>query len=227
MSTVIDMPISDEILAAYLDGCLNQEQSENVERAIESSPELQWIVDRWIEEQIGSFAPSDVKIQESVRAVAASPRPPKRFWAVAAAILVLVSVSLPLLFNMSNTDSISGLPMDYPANRYESETSNNRSPVVPSNTAVNNEGGFSYQYEIYKTAAIITWNQSLDSARCDVFSNNRQHHFSTSVNGFNASGYRIFVVPLGAFNQSEFPIKLVLRFVASDFVSTDSISVSL
>lgn len=220
--------VSDELLAAYLDGVLDEKKTEYVETAIENSPELQWVVDQWIEEQTKSFPSTQVE-SISIAKEQDSNIKIRWIWSIAASVIVIFGVSLPLLFKSNNINPDSGMPMDFPVSeRYESEYTNDLPPnVTPSDNDSENMEEFSYEFEIYKTAAIITWNQPLDSARCDAVSKNRQHHFTTYFNGVNANKQRIFVVPLSTFDPSEYPIKLILKFVGPDFISTDSISVNL
>lgn len=226
--------VSDELLAAYLDGRLDEKKNEYVETAIENSPELQWIVDQWIEERTKSFPSTEVDSisiakEQDVNSTSNDHLKFRWVWSIAASVLLVFGVSLPLLFKSNIINPDSGMPMDFPVSeRYEAEYPNILPPnVTPSDDNFQSEEKFSYEYEIYKTAAIITWNQPLDSARCIAFSNNRQHHFTTYFNGADANKHRIFVVPLSTFDQSEYPIKLILKFAGPDFISTDSISVNL
>lgn len=229
MSEIMDQTINDELLAAYLDGRLNQEQSENVEHAIENSRELQWTVDRWLEQQTGAIALSkDIPSQSASHNVAPKPLFDKRFWSIAASILICVTVSLPLLFNMGDINPDSGLPMDFPASeRYESEIPNIQPPHVTPIDDSENEEKLSYEFEIYKTAAIITWNQPLDSARCIAISDNRQRQFIGYLNGPNADRCHIMVVPLGTFNDSDYPLTMILHLYGRNEVMTDSLTVNL
>lgn len=220
--------VSDELLAAYLDGTLDEKKTEYVETAIENSPELQWVVDQWIEERTKNFPSTEVESIITAKKHENHSRS-RWIWSIAASVLIIFGVSLPLLFKSNNINLESGMPMDFPVSgRYESEYPNILPPnVSPSDNDSENGEKFSYEYEIYKTAAIITWNQPLDSARCIAFSKNRQHHFTTFFNDPNAKRNRIFVVPLSTFDNSEYPIKLILMFAGPNFISKDSISVNL
>lgn len=229
MSNIKNMPVSDEMLAAYLDGFLDPKQSDYVEQAIENDPELQWIVNRWIEEQTGSFSPTEAGLA-TVAASAAKPRPRRQIWAVAASILILITVLIPVLFNLENINPESGLPMGFPASeRFESEYSDlTRHPIDTSSEENNSDNSkpFEYNYEIYKTAIIISWAQPLKSANCIAYSNDRNHKFTSSFQGSEIDKHRFFIVSLESFRQNEFPITIKLHFEGQDFVYSDSITIN-
>ncbi len=225
MSDDFNIPVSDEMLAAYLDGRLDEEQSEYVEKAIENSPELQWTVDRWVEEQTSAFLPSTA---ESLRVNTRNTSHRKK-WAMAASILIPVAILLPLILNRNNIDVGSGMPTDFPVSgRYESELPNSNTEPTTLDIDTDSEDGFSYQYEVYKTAAIITWDQPIKSANCRAYSNDSRESFYIEYDGKKSSNdFRIFVVPLSYFNESHYPLKLKLEFSGSDFTYSDSIFISL
>lgn len=91
-----------------------------------------------------------------------------------------------------------------------------------------NEGnnGFKYRCDIYKSAAIITWNQSLDSAYCIVYSKDNQRSFNTFTTG-NAKERRTFVIPLNHFDVEDFPLSAIMRFYGSNINCSDSITINL
>ena len=88
---------------------------------------------------------------------------------------------------------------------------------------VNN--GFKYGCEIYKSAAIITWNRSLDSMYCVVYSKDRQRSFNTFSTG-NAKNRRTFVIPLKHFDSADFPLTAIMHFYGSNFNCSDSITIN-
>lgn len=219
-----NFPISDEMLAAYLDGRLDEATSDKIEKAIENSPEMQWVVDRWLEGQLTTCEHSDVETNR----VKVKPKANRFFWAIAASVLVLITVALPLFFK-PQISPVSGLPENFPASeRFENEFSDNESSSSEQHEDVyNDDGRFTYNCERYKSAIIITWTRQLDSARCVAQSKGRQSLFTSSFSDRVEGNHRIFVVPLELFNQSDSPITIYLTFIGSDFVCSDSISVSL
>lgn len=226
MNTINNLPIDDELLAAYLDGKLDEKQSQYVENAIENSPELKWVVDRWIEEQTSVVAQTEVDSQRI--ASGAKPRQNRWKWSIAASIILVLGVSLPLLIKMSNINPNSGLPEGFPASaRYESESHLvTPEPVIPYDGSALNKEKFQVQYEIYKSAAIITWNMQIDSASCIAYSNNRQSKFYYYTNRVNAKNRRSFVIPLDAFKSSEYPITVTYYFKGPDIACADSIVIN-
>lgn len=91
-----------------------------------------------------------------------------------------------------------------------------------------NEGnnGFKYRCDIYKSAAIITWNQSLDSAYCIVYSKDNQRSFNTFSTG-NAKNRRTFVIPLKYFDTTDFPLSANIHFYGLNFKYSDRITINL
>lgn len=86
--------------------------------------------------------------------------------------------------------------------------------------------GFNYKCEIYKSAAIITWNQPLDSVYCFAYSKDHQSFFKTSgINNVNSR--RTFVIPLENFKSADFPLSVRLLFYGPNINVTDSITITL
>ena len=104
--------------------------------------------------------------------------------------------------------------------------------VVPSyamyqKTNINDgNNGFRYRCDIYKSAAIITWNQPLDSTCCIVYSKDHQRSFNTFSMG-NAKNRRTFVIPLKHFEAGDFPLSAFVHFYGSNFKCSDSITINL
>lgn len=109
------------------------------------------------------------------------------------------------------------------------EVSVQSSPTTPlNNTAVDDDAnGFIYHYEIYKSAAIVTWNQSLDSTYCIVYSKDYQRSFCAFTHRANANNRRTFVIPLKHFELTDFPLSASLKFFGSNFTYTDSLIINL
>lgn len=218
MNTAKNYIISDELLAAYLDGNLSDEQTQFVEEAIESDPKLQWIVDRWIETQTNEYAPMNVEQAENNH----KEHNVRRYWTVAASVLILVALSLPLLLKMNNINPDSGLPMDFPVSqRVHSEYNPIKPPDVINDEDADNDASFSYQYEHYKNSVIITWDEPVEGAYCFVSAKNNNHYFSLECK--NTEIRRVFVIPLGPFEPSDYPLTIALKFVHSGQPISDTI----
>lgn len=212
--------ISDELLAAYLDGELDEQQSKFVEDSVENSPELQWVVDQWIAEQtidcdstrvdaerIKTMAESDKKVADK--------HTNKRVWAIAASILVVIGVSFPLLFRMNDISSYSGLPMDFPASRCDLEYSyNDQTPGIdPSGQDEieqnDEEEKISYEYEIYKGTLIFLFHQKFDTIFYEMYSKDNQ----LIKKGNSCKGVCTLVAPLVHITESDKPIIVKLKLV--------------
>ncbi len=87
--------------------------------------------------------------------------------------------------------------------------------------------GFKYHYEIYKSAAIVTWKESLDSTYCVVYSKDHQRSFYTFSNRANAKNRRTFVIPLKHFELEDFPLSVKLQFFGPNFTYTDNLTINL
>lgn len=231
MSTIVKMPIDDEMLAAYLDGRLDEEKTEYVENAIENSPELQWTIDRWIEAQMGGFASSKV---DSLPTFEKKKKPHfnRRVWSIAASIVALLAVSLPLLINLTQINPYTGMSEGFPVSeRYESEyPSNQTTPINPTDEiSDDSQPVFSYDHEYYKTATttveIITWDPPMDSFCCTVYSGNNRLYNINSINR-TTNNRRIAVVPLRQFESRYYPLTIKVEFFGSDFVYSDSFIVN-
>ena len=227
MNKITALPISDELLAAYLDGHLNEKQSEYVEKAIEENPELQWIVDQWLDMQILSSATGNTT--QSTGVAISHHNHNHRIWAAVASIIIVVAVALPLIIKTINLDPSSGMPSGFPvSNRYESEyPSVLPSPVSPSDESINeNSQSLKYQAEKYKSAIIITWDQPLDTASCIATSNSGRQVFTTFLKSGNNGDNRIFVIPLNMFQSDDFPITVNLFFQNHEGSLSDSFPVN-
>lgn len=98
-------------------------------------------------------------------------------------------------------------------------------PALYSRNAANDK--FTYHYEVYKSAAIVTWSQPLDSTYCAVYSKDRQRSFYTYSYKANAKNRRTFIIPLKHFEPKDFPLSATLQFFGSDFVYTDSLIIDI
>ena len=244
MTPTIKLPIDDELLAAYLDGRLEGEQEEYVENAIENSPELQWTVDRWIEMQIcqdkvESTEVESIKpiVKKNVAAIQESPGIEEerevsairklrisRIVYMAASILLLIGISLPLLINSSRINPDSGMPFDFPAGEripmeYSDLTDN------PSNKNVEpireSEEDFSYRYIIYKTAIVFMWEKRIEHAEIVLYSSN-----GTQLVWGTMENHSTIAFPHTHIHESDKPIWASLKFQDTDFYLVDSIMIN-
>lgn len=244
MTPIYNLPIDDELLAAYLDGQLEGEQEEYVENAIENSPELQWTVDRWIEMQIcqDKVEPTEVEsieplVKENVAAIQESPVIEEerevaairklrisRIVYMAASILLLIGISLPLLINTSRINPDSGMPFDFPAGEkipmeYTDLTDN------PSNKNVEpigeSEEDFSYRYTIYKTAIVFMWEKRIEHAEIVLYSSN-----GTRLVWGTMENHSTIAFPHTHIHESDKPIWASLKFQDTDFYLVDSIMIN-
>lgn len=227
MTLTIKLPIDDELLAAYLDGRLEGEQEEYVENAIENSPELQWTVDRWIEMQIcqDKVEPTDVEsivplVKEKVAAI--RKRRISRIVYMAASILLLIGISLPLLIKQNSISPESGMPMDFPAGElvpmeYSGLPDNPPQDGVP----IGEDDGFSYKTVIYKSALIVMWAQRLENMEYVLYSSNGTKLQWGFVKNAHAES-----IGLSAIDDSHKPLWVALKFSNPDFYYTDSIMVN-
>lgn len=217
-----NLPIDDELLSAYLEGRLNAEQEEFVEKAIESSPELQWTVDRWVEMQFD-------KEEEKVSAIKETDDTQKiikmrviRVACVAASILLLMGIFIPLINNGIYTDS--GMPLDFPV----SERTAKEFSVLPDDSGQNNalqneedEEDFSYDIVIYKSALIVMWGQRLEKMTYNVYSSSGRKLLYGISTGCCTTSAGISVI-----NDSDKPLWISMKFYNPGFYYADSIMVN-
>lgn len=246
MTPTIKLLIDDELLAAYLDGQLEGEQEEYVENAIENSPELQWTVDRWIEMQIcqDKVEPTDVEsieplVKEKVAAIQKSPDIEEekevaairklrisRIIYMAASILLLIGISLPLLIKQNKIGPKSGMPMDFPAGElvpmeYQPE-SGSVSDVVDSNNTITNDDALSCRYVIYKSVIIVMWEERMDRMEFDVYASDGRKIRNPGFTTYSHS----MVVPTTGINESDKPIWIAMKFYNPGFYYADSIMIN-
>jgi len=231
--------IDDELLAAYLDGQLEGEQEEYVENAIENSPELQWAVDRWIEmqtdqdkvepvdvEKLKRFATNqkfpDIEGKEKVATIRKFPI--SRIVYIAASVLLLIGISLPLLINSSKINTDSGMPFDFPASErilmeYTSMTDD------PSNSSADpideSEEDFSYRYTIYNTAIVFMWEKRIEHAEIVLYSSN-----GTRLVWGTMENHCTIAFPHTQIQETDKPIWASLKFRDTDFYLIDSIMIN-
>lgn len=208
MTHTNNLQIDDNLIAAYLDGKLDDQQSEIVENAIEKSPELQWIVDRWLEEQTAkpSFTNSEIKLKEAI-----SIKPNLRqALSIAASLLVLIALTIPILYKIGSINKDSGMSESFPASntRVPSEHSN-MGNLQPINTDTNNieEETFTWTYEIYKSSLIIMWGQRMDTVNGILYSSDgRELAFCDTWNS------HAMVLPVAHIKEEDKPLWLSIRF---------------
>lgn len=221
MKQISNFQISDEILAAYLDGKLDENQSEYVENAIENSPELQWTVDRWIEMQTADI--SATSVQTSYKKVISIKPKLKNTMAMAAAVLLIIVLSLPLFVKMNTINPNTGLPMDFPATgdrvllEYPTIIDN---IVVQDEESHNHEDDFSYNYEINNNALVFMWNKRVDSCRYIMYSNKGDELFSGRIRNSH-----ITIFPINNLNASYKPIWVAIKFYDANVMYNDSIMI--
>lgn len=88
------------------------------------------------------------------------------------------------------------------------------------------DNGFMCKCDFYKSAAIITWNQPIDSFYCDVYSQDHQRfYYSHSVG--DAKKNRTFVIPLKRFDAEDFPLSAKMYFFGPNINYSDSIIINL
>lgn len=242
MTPIYKLPIDDDLLAAYLDGRLEEEQEAYVEKAIENSPELQWTVDRWIEMQIcqDKVEPTDVEsleplVKEKVAAIQESPEIEEerevaanrklrisRIVYMAASILLLIGISLPLLIKQNRISPEIGMPMDFPAGElvpmeYSGLPDNPPQDRVP----VEEDDGFSYKTTIYKSALIVMWEQRLENMEYVLYSSN-----GTKLQWGFVKNAHTESIGLSTIDDSNKPLWVALKFSNPDFYYADSIMVN-
>ena len=98
--------------------------------------------------------------------------------------------------------------------------------MSPESNANADNNGFKYKCEIYKSAAIVTWNQPLDSMYCIVYSKDHQNTFNTYSLG-NAKNRRTFVIPLKRFESADFPLSVMMFYYGPNINCSDSITINL
>lgn len=246
MTPTYNLPIDDELLAAYLDGRLEGEQEAYVENAIENSPELQWAVDRWIEMQIcqDKMEPTDVEsieplVKEKVAAIQESPDIEEerkvaairklrisRIVYMAASILLLIGISLPLLITQNRISPESGMPMDFPAGErvlmeYQPEFGSMPDVVEPS-IIVTNDDTLSCRYVVYKSVIILMWEERVDRMEFDVYASDGRKIMNPGYTTYSHS----MVVPTDRINESDKPIWIAMKFYNPDFYYADSIMIN-
>lgn len=221
MTTTVNLPIDNNLLAAYLDGKLDESQAEYVENAIENSPELQWTVDRWIESQTGKMSSAETEISVG-QAAAIHPRF-RQVLSWAASILIVVALTVPILLRMGTINPNSGMSENFPASNnhipLEHSTSGNILPMDP-NAVAQGEEGFKWRYVIYKTSLIIMWEQRMEAVNCKLYSSqgNELMH-SDAWNSYTST------FPLVSVKESDKPLWLSVRFQGSGVVVNDSIQI--
>lgn len=96
--------LDDNLLAAYLEGSLDEEDTKAVEEIIESDPELMEFIEEWvaINDSICSSLPwkeeETPASGEIVKKLFPSPRPSWKPYLIAASLLAFVSIPAILLF---------------------------------------------------------------------------------------------------------------------------------
>lgn len=244
MTPTYNLPIDDELLAAYLDGRLEGEQEEYVENAIENSPELQWTVDRWIEMQISKdtvestdvgeeevaaiqkLLDNEVDNEEEEEVAAIRKLRISRIVYMAASILLLIGVSLPLLINSNRISPDSGMPMDFPAGErvlmeYQPELGSMPDVVEPS-IIVTNDDTLSCRYVVYKSVIILMWEERVDRMEFDVYASDGRKIMNPGYTTYSHS----MVVPTDRINESDKPIWIAMKFYNPDFYYADSIMIN-
>lgn len=222
MTTTVNLPIDNNLLAAYLDGNLDESQAEYVENAIENSPELQWTVDRWLESQTGQMSSAETEISVG-KAVAIHPKF-RQMLSWAASILIVVVLTVPLLLRMGSINPNSGMSESFPASNnhipLEHSTSGNILPIDPAPLA-QGEGEFKWRYVIYKTSLIIMWEQRMEAVNCKLYSSqgNELMH-SDAWNSYTST------LPLASVKESDKPLWLSVRFQGSGIIVNDSIQIN-
>lgn len=225
MSSIKKLPIDDELLAAYLDGRLKGEQEEYVENAIENSPELQWTVDRWMEMQMLNDKKEEPAYVDEERGVAATRKMfTSRIFYIAASILLLIGISIPLFVSSGKINPDSGMPYDFPAGeRVPMEYS--KLPVNPfhdeAKQLIDEDDKFSYRTVMYKSALIIMWEQKLEKVEYVLYSSS-----GTKLQWGCVQNAHTESIGLSAIDESYKPLWLALKFSNPDFYYADSIMVN-
>lgn len=139
---------------------------------------------------------------------------------------LILAIVLPLfLDNIGSTRSDLTLPTEsalHEKNEFETPLML-LTYIRPTSLSSNGlKNGFRYQYEIYKSSVIFTWNMSLDSTRCYAYSSQNPQHFFRQHGGVDYN-----LIPLNLFETTEFPIFVSLTFYGSDFTCSDSLVINL
>lgn len=100
--------IDDNLLAAYLEGNLDEEDTQAVEEIIESDPELLEFVEEWVAINDTMCASLPWKEEQSpatgeiIMEIIPKPRPVWRPYLIAASLLAVISIPAVLLFRGSH-----------------------------------------------------------------------------------------------------------------------------